>query len=471
MPVVWMTMLFLGMPMAHGRADASERSQLLVAMGDEAYAAGRYARAAEAYRQAMFLDARDVAAHYGFGLTRVQAADWMAAASAFERALALRPGFGAARRALAYVELECGREALDADQIARAAGHFDRAAELLPAVEGLASSLAGEAYVHLGDTARARERFERAARSADLATARRARARLQRLTEGVLGRWEIDAATAIGYDSNVAIEPDRRDLRLEDDPGDVEFLQRVHVGYDFLEDARWDGRLDGEIEQTLHPVLSDFDLRSERVDLTVRRRMDERWWAAIVADVLQYDLANDGYLREVGGGPVLSLLAAETALWGTLQGTHLDYLSAPFEDSRDGWRKSVEVGIERRVGSWDAVRLTYEYLYEEPGSAAGDDFEYGGNRIGLGVRRPWWWRSELTLAYAWLYADYPRLQSVTGFRTTRVDSEHYVAMTIERQICSWLWLALEGEATFNHSNIDLYSYQRLAGGLRAEVHF
>ncbi len=85
------------------RAQASERSELLATQAQAAYRAGRVADAQERFAAAVADDPRDADAQYGLGLALAKLGRFAEAAPPLEAALALRPDFDPARRALALV--------------------------------------------------------------------------------------------------------------------------------------------------------------------------------------------------------------------------------------------------------------------------------------------------------------------------------------------------------------------------------
>jgi hypothetical protein len=86
-----------------GAADASERSERLVAQGQAAALAGRLDDARARFAEAVEADPADAVAAYELGLALTRLERWDEAADALERARRLRPRFEQAERALAAV--------------------------------------------------------------------------------------------------------------------------------------------------------------------------------------------------------------------------------------------------------------------------------------------------------------------------------------------------------------------------------
>src|SRR4051812_28971260 len=79
---------------------ASQRSEQLVASGEEAYGAGHWDDAGARFADAVAADPSDAVARYHLGLALVKLARWDDAIDAFQEAWRLRPGFDEAERAL-----------------------------------------------------------------------------------------------------------------------------------------------------------------------------------------------------------------------------------------------------------------------------------------------------------------------------------------------------------------------------------
>src|SRR5205085_11208366 len=135
---------------------------------------------------------------------------WDEARPPLEKAIALRPDFTSARRALGLGDYRLGEAALDRGDHDAAVALFERAAELDPTAAPRARYLAGVARAREGRTDAARTDFEAARRSNDKDVGSAATDYLDRLGQeggAPTKRWGLHGLAGIQYDSNPALEP------------------------------------------------------------------------------------------------------------------------------------------------------------------------------------------------------------------------------------------------------------------------
>jgi tetratricopeptide (TPR) repeat protein len=394
-------------------ATASPESELLVAKGEVAYHQGRYGEARALFEQAVAADGNDADAHHGLGRTFVALEQWEAAVDAFERALALRPGFARARDALAEARAGAGLAAEPAR----------------PRPE------------------RAEQEEERAPELAD----RRARTRK---------RWEIHASTGVLYDTNVTLAPGGRERLGLEERDDVAFILSGGARYDVVARPNALLRLEYDLYQTLHVDVDDFDLLAQRIRGTASYALRPSVWIGIQGGYNRYHLGGDSYLAEPFGMPFLSLLEGG---WGLTQVTyrHGDdtYFSTPFNDVRDG--PSDAVGASQTF-YWGERYLTVGYQHEQqnPTPTAGNDFQLVSNQGYVQLGFPAWWQTALDFVYLYRYDDYMRPNSEAGFRRSRLDNGNYFYASMRRPLTEHVSVGVVYTGTWNVSNIELFDYDR-----------
>jgi hypothetical protein len=400
--------LLLATPLA-GRG--SERSELLVAKGQVAYHDGRFEEARALFREALAADEGDADAHYALGLVLLRLGRREEAAPAFERALALRPDFDAARRGLAAAHgeaLEPGGERLLATG---ASGELERLA-----------------------AARARE-------------GRR--------------RWAVSATTGFQYDSNVTLEPGGRFALGQGDQSDVGFVLAGGGRYDAYSGPNALVRLEYDLYQTLHPDLDDFDFRSHRVRGTGSYALRPELWAGVQGGYNHYTLGPHSYLGEPYVMPFVSVLEKT---WGLTQLTYRHgaetYLSTPFHDVRDGPADGGNVSQYFYFEGARYVTVGYQFSAENPDSPAGDDYQFRSNQGYVAGGFPAWWQVVVDLMYLYRNDDYTKPNSFAAFRKTRQDNGHFLYAALTRPFGEHLSVALAYYGTWNGSNIGAFDYRR-----------
>lgn len=141
-----------------------------------------------------------------------------------------------------------------------------------------------------------------------------------------------------------------------------------------------------------------------------------------------------------------------------------DYLGSPFGGApfdRDGPVDGV--GLTQLLFFFDrrlAATAGYAYEEERPHKASGDDF-YRHSHLGrVGVRFPAWWRTLVDVDYVYRWDDYTKPNSTSPTGGKRQDHGSYVTTAVRRPILPHLDAVASYYVTVNHSNLDLYGYDR-----------
>jgi hypothetical protein len=458
--------IWLGVAAARG----SQRSELLVARAEVAYATGRYEEALRLFTAAAEADPTDVAAAYGRGLALSRLGRWEEAEDAFERALALRPGLTSARRAAAHAAMEAGKAALDAGRARDAVPRFERAAELDPAIAQFAHYFAALAHQAAGEPDAAEADFERARRGPDAVVADQATRALEALTGRRVERpWEVWARVGLGYDSNVTVTPAGADP-IAGSQGDLAGLLAAGFHWDVIDRPRELLRVAYDLRQTLHPSLGDFDLRWQRVYLLGAHAVRGPVQLGLEGEFDHYTLGSSGFLAELSGGPLVSVA------WGNGHVTDLgyryswlDYLDPTLDGIRDGYANQVNLihGIE--LGAPDRV-LTLSWAFEVEDTRS-PDFDFVGNQALVGLEWPAWWGTTVEFDYALGYDRYTSPNRFTGFTENRRDLEHLLLAELRRPFGDHVTVGLAYQGTVNGSNVDVFRYRRHVVGTYLEVTF
>jgi hypothetical protein len=339
---------------------------------------------------------------YATGLALGKLGRWAPAAAAFERALALDPGFTDAQRGL---------------DLARA-----RAAERPEALAVPSPTLEDEAPL-----------------------------------EKVYGRtgWE--------FDSNPQIAPSGDAVPGLSRQADSAFLAAAGGRFDVANTARALLRLEYDFYEALYVDQSDSDFQSHRVRATGSYALKPWLWAGAQGGYTYAFYGRQSYLSEPF---LLPFVSALQGTWGLSQlyyrFAESYYLSTPFRNYQDRSGPTNAVGISQTL--YDGPRsLTFgwEYGAEVPRSAiAGGDFNQRSNSVyvGAGVQLPW--RISVDGMYLFRYENYtqPNSQSPSDFR--RHDAVNYLSLAIGRPITDYLSVTLAYYGTFDHSNIPAYEYTR-----------
>lgn len=424
--MVCLPLMLLGM--AAGVVRASDESELLVAKGQVAYHTGRYDQALAHLEDAIAADPDDAEAHYVLGLVLSELKRWDEAATAFGRAVELRPDDEAARR---------GGEAARARQ-----------AGIPPPI-----TAAEEKLAPIDEVTRVRR-------------------------PELFRPWELHASAGMKYDSNVTLASKHRD----DGAGFVTIGGR----YDLL---NWDNVLlrgEYDLYTDWHTDITDFDFQAHRLRGTTSYALRSNLWAGVQGGVNVFRLGNEGYLMEPFALPFVSLLEGT---WGLTQVTYRHgegtYFSVPFEHVRDGMTDAVGVTQTFYWSGGKYLTLGWAYGQEnpsarfirgsvtqsgastcrrssssEPTTPCPRDFEFFYNEVSLAAGFPVWWKTVIDLMYVYRYAAYHEPNSVAGFRNRRYDNEHHVFVGLLRPVTDHVRVAISYFATINPSNIWLYDYRR-----------
>jgi tetratricopeptide (TPR) repeat protein len=401
---LWFILVTAGMVvLAPGTPGASERSELLVAQGEVAYHRGRYEDARSRFAEAVAADPADATAHYRLGLALLALGRRDEAEARLERAVALRPDYEAARRALA---LERGEETPTAE-------------------------------VTRPGTPSAPTRTRK--------------------------RWEIHAATGVQYDSNVTIAPGGLTGEQFGDRDDVGFVLTGGGRYDVIDRSDALVRLEYDLYQTLHVSLTDFDFRAHHIRGTASHALiPSLLWGGVQGGYHHYTLGPHSYLSQPTVMPFLSLLEGG---WGLTQLSYRfgydTYLSTAFHEVRDG--PSHAVGLDQtlyELAGTSYVAAGYQWGTEDPIRTSGNDYELQFHQAYAGVGIPVGWKVALDLMYLYRYDDYTHPNSFVDFRKARHDSTHYFYASVSRPIIPHVSVAIAYFGTIDYSNISLYEYHR-----------
>jgi hypothetical protein len=274
-------------------------------------------------------------------------------------------------------------------------------------------------------------------------------------------RWEMHAATGVGYDTNVKVAPGGNVVPGVGRRGDTQFVFAVGGHYDLLSLSNALLRLDYDYYQTLHPHLSDFNFQSHRVRGTASYALTSAVWAGVQGGYNYYGLGSESYLNEPFVMPFTSILEGG---WGLTQLSYRygadTYLQAPFHDVRDG--PTDTVGIDQTVYLPEGRGLSFGYLFtaENPTSQVGNDWELRANQVYAGISSPLWWSVTGDLTFLYRHDDYPKPNSFADFETNRVDNEYHLAVGFRRPITDHLFAVFTYYYTIDNSNIDIFSYSR-----------
>lgn len=395
---------------APGRVLSSEQSERLVAQGEQAYQDGRYEDAETLFQRAVDADGQDPVAIYATGLALGKLGRWRPAAAAFERALALDPGFADAQRGL---------------DLARA-----RAAERPEALAVPPPTLEDETSV--GTTVRAPR------------------------------RWSLYARTGWEFDSNPQILPGGDVIPGVSREPAAAFLAAAGGRIDVLDTARSLLRLEYDFYEALYVDQSEANFQSHRVRATGSWAFQPWLWGGVQSGYTYAFYGGHSYLSEPFVMPFVSALQST---WGLSQlyyrFAESYYLSTPFRNVQRRNGPTNAVGLSQTL--YDGPRsLTFgwEYGAEVPDSSAGADYDQRSNSVyvGAGVQLPW--RVTVDGMYLFRYENYtnPNSLSPSGFR--RHDAVNYVSLAIGRPITDYLSVTLAYYGTFDHSNLPAYEYTR-----------
>jgi tetratricopeptide (TPR) repeat protein len=400
----------LGFLLAASALWASERSEVLVARGQVAYAQGHYEEARALFAEAVAADPADADARYALGLALGKLGRWADAATAFDQTLTTSPSYGRAR---------------EARDIARRAAESGAPP---PEVSGLEGPIGAVEE-------------EQAGAATDFLAGR---------------RWSVYASTGMQYDSNVTLSPTGQS------DGDGAGVLAGGGRYDLVQrdDALF--RVEYDLYQTLHFDIDDFDFRWQRIQGTGSYAFVPWLWAGAQGGYNHYTLGPHSYLGEPFVMPFVSFLEHG---WGMSQLTYrygsTTYFSSPFHDIRDSLENAV--GATQTFYFAEGSRyltLGYQYGRDDPYESVGNDYKLMYHQAFLGGGFPAWWNTRVELLYLFRYDDYTKRNSVVNFRKTRQDSENNMFASISRPITDHIRVVVSYTGIIHPSNINLFDYRR-----------
>jgi hypothetical protein len=302
-------------------------------------------------------------------------------------------------------------------------------------------------------------------------------------------RWEIHAHTGLEYDSNVALSPEGQVIPGVGDPADGAITLGAGGSVDIVDSDWAQVGLEYDLYQNLHFRLTDFDLRSNRIQATTGLALLPELWAGAQGGFEQYSLGGDGFSREPFVTPFVSYTQGS---WGLTQLLYrrgqATYLQEPFEGIRNGptdvatlsqtvyWGSryataGYEFGSERPTESTGSVQAAcVRSVSANPGSALcpGDyRFNYNQGFIGFGFTPGW--RTSVDITYVLRWERYQEPNSVVNFQYKRRDTISQVQVALRRPITTHFSAGVTYYGTFDNSNIDFYQYRRHL--VSAEIRF
>jgi tetratricopeptide (TPR) repeat protein len=401
-----------------------------------------------------------------------------------ERALALEADPGAAHLLLGLSLQALGRAE-------EAESHFQAAAEASPELRGEAWLLAGLARLERGDRDGGDELLARViADDPESESARSARLVLEG-TGRRRGRLHLHAYGGFEYDSNVTLDSGDDFTGLPRDQSDFAFVWGSAASFDLLRDERGGVSVGAVYDQSTHLELEDWDIQqfggvvSSGVQLTERLagRLDGR---------VSYALRDtDPYLLSGGLRPSLIATLGERAGWlrGFAGTDWYEYDETPFTTAleRDGfaWGGGLEhvVPIPSLRSAAFSLRGSWR-RYEsqaERDALLGFDGDYdhdawgGAARVYLAL--PWRFAAEWGAAYQLEDFANPNLVDAltddgvgTATPSRRRDRSWETRLRLSRPLTRFI--DVEGSAGYSdqHSNVDVYAYDRWVTGLMFRVH-
>jgi hypothetical protein len=405
---------------------ASERSQILLAKGELAYARGERTEARAFLEQAVAADPSDALAYLALGETRLALGDTDGATQAFERARALRP------------DLDAAREGLE-----RARGTSTTATK----TERLSGTV--------GEIGR-------------LASMRQEQGR----------RWGLTLTTGLQYDSNVNLAPHnfppagfarlplagRLPLTGFDRKDDGAFVLSGGGHFDVVDRPDFLFRLEYDLYQTLHMNEHAWDFRSQRIQGTISHALRPDLWIGVQGGYNHYTLGPHSYLGEPFVMPFVSLLEGR---WGLTQVNyrHSDttYFSV-FHELRDGPIESAGIRQDLFFAGQRYLSGGYQFTSEDPTRSIGNDWTSYANELYIGGGLPLWWGFYFDGQYLYRNEDYAHLNSYAllfeGVLKKRQDDGHYFYASLSHAIVPHVSVAIVYYGTINNSNVALFEYQR-----------
>jgi len=403
---------------------ASERSELLTAKGEVAYAQGRADEAVRLLEQAVAVDPDDSLAQNSLGQVLLALGRRDEAVTAFGRALALDPTLRAA---------QIGMQ--------RARGEVSPASGF---------SAVGGTVGELG--------------------------RLPSLqNDWTTKPWGFSVTTGFEYDSNVRVLPGGQAAAALGDPdkNDVAWVAAFGAQYNLVERSNFLLRGEYDIYQNLHLDISDFDFRAQQPRLTASYGVTPSLWVGTQGGYNYYSLGEDTYQGEPYVMPFVSYLEGT---WGMTQLLYRwgqnTFFSAPFTGVRSGPDQTVNVNQTFYLPQSRYLTVGYQWYNENPNEstcsqglpcpAFGNDWQFSSNQAYLGVGSPIPFGAYVDFLYLFRSDDYkyPSSYATPKFSKARQDYGNYLYVGITRPITEHIAFAVTYYGTFNPSNIPLFQYNR-----------
>jgi hypothetical protein len=409
-------------------AIASERSEILVAKGQLAYAREDYAEAKRLLEQAVVADPNDASAHEALGQVLLALDRRTEAESAFRRALAIDPYLPGARAGLAAV-----------------------GGEVTATTEGRASGTVGE----LGRLAPVRGGWDDS-------------------------RWGFSVTTGAQWDSNVTVAPDGTPTGGgTGKEGDFGWVAAVGTEFDLVERPNFLLRFEYDLYQTLHLDESDFDFRAQQPHLTASYGLTSDLWTGVEGGYNYYTLGDATYQGEPYVMPFLSYVEGE---WGLTQLIYRwgeeTFFSGVFNNIRNGPSQTINANQSVYFAHDRYVTAGYQWNREDPTDSGrsylppfatdpqgnptsiGNDWQYSSNQGYLGFGTPVGLGVYADVLYLFRSDNYRWPNSYSGYRTRRQDDGQYLYVGLTRPIMDHVSIAVTYYGTFNDSNIQTFEYDR-----------
>jgi hypothetical protein len=305
--------------------------------------------------------------------------------------------------------------------------------------------------------------------------------------------WEVHAQTGLEYDSNVSISPSGQVIRGIGDPADGAVNMGIGGSVDIVDSDRAQVSLEYDLYQNLHFRLTDFNVRSNRIQGTGGLMLLPQLWLGAQAGFEHYALGGPGFSREPFVTPFISYTQGS---WGLTQLLYrhgqATYLQEPFEGIRDG---PTDVATLSQTIYWGTRYLTvgYEFGSERPTDSTGSaqaacvsdvsnnpgsrycpgDFRFNYNQGFIGFGFTPGWRTSVDVTYVLRWERYAELNSLAGLRFDRAglplgtpfqykrrDTINQVQVALRRPITTHFSAGVSYYGTFDNSNISFYQYTR-----------
>jgi len=473
----------------------SEQSQRLYNAGVIPFHAGRYDAALPLFQQAAETDAQDYLAVYYLGVTYGKLEKYEASVPHLEKAVALRPDFIPARQDLAvsYFHLQRYQDAIrhleEAEQRdpqngllhyykglcyyrlnepAAAIPALTTAAKLEPLIRYKAHYYVGLSYLTQDKPQEAQQALQIVTQSPDTDLAFRAANLITEINKqsqapGADKRWQLRVGVGSQFDSNVVLQPDDGAVPGQiSDKEDFRFTFSFGGRYDLWRTSSTYLMADYSFYQTVHTDISDFDLQSHLFRLIGAWAVSRSLNVGLEGGTNYFRVGNDDYLHEIYGLPFVSFFAKPWAYtYLSYRLTNEDYLTSFFDSARDGITQTMAVRQYFLLDEFDRyLFLGYQYEVDSPGLRVGNDFEYDGNQVEVGVRSPLPFDLVGEATYSFRNKDYNFANSRTNFTRERNDDMHNVLLILRRKLTPYLEVNLSYSATVNNSNIDDFQYDR-----------